>query len=90
MFFKYLLLDLDDTLYDYSYCHKKSIELVFNILSKHSNKSLETINEVYNLINENLKKEIGSTASSHNKTIYFKHLIEKLNIDLSLLITSHI
>lgn len=87
MFFKYLLLDLDDTLYDYSYCHKKSIELVFNILSKHSNKSLETINEVYNLINENLKKEIGSTASSHNKTIYFKHLIEKLNIDLSLLIT---
>jgi len=26
MFFKYLLLDLDDTLYDYTYSHDKGIE----------------------------------------------------------------
>jgi len=87
MFFKYLLLDLDDTLYDYSYCHSKSIEKVFTFLSKHSNQSLETIDKQYDLINKNLKNELGGTASSHNKLIYLKQLIEKLNIDLSLLIT---
>lgn len=87
MFFKYLLLDLDDTLYDYSYCHNKSIEKVFTLLSKHSNQSLETIDKQYDLINKNLKNELGGTASSHNKLIYLKQLIEKLNIDLSLLIS---
>lgn len=86
MFFKYLLLDLDDTLYDYSYCHNKSIENIFNILSEHSKQSLETINKLYELINKNLKNELGGTASRHNKLIYFKQLIELLNLDLTLLI----
>jgi hypothetical protein len=83
MFFKYLLLDLDDTLYDYTYSHDKGIEKVFAILSEHSKKSIQELTALYDLININLKKELSSTASSHNKSIYFKKMIEVLKLNLS-------
>lgn len=86
MFFKYLLLDLDNTLYNYTHCHNKSLENVFGIMANHSNKTIIELTKLYDLINKRLKFELGFTASSHNKTIYFKHMIELLNLDLSLLI----
>ena len=57
MFFKYLLVDLDDTLYDYTHSHEKGIEKVFSILSEHSKKSIEELSRLYDLININLKKQ---------------------------------
>lgn len=86
MFFKYLLLDLDDTLYDYTYCHNKSLEKVFSILAEHSNQTLNELTALYDFTNQKLKSELGLIASSHNKMIYFKHMIEILKLDLSLLI----
>jgi len=86
MFFKYLLLDLDDTLYDYTGCHNKSLEKVFTILAGYSNQTMYELTALYNLTNQKLKFELGFTASSHNKTIYFKHMIDILKLDLSLLI----
>lgn len=86
MFFKYLLLDLDNTLYNYTHCHSKSLEKVFDIMAEHSNQTIMDLTKLYDTTNERLKFELGFTASSHNKTIYFKHMIEVLNLDLSLVI----
>lgn len=85
MFYKGIILDLDDTLYDYKKCHEKSIETVINYIIEHNekHKNYEYIFEVYNKINNKLKHELKNTASSHNKSIYFKHLLEELKLDYS-------
>jgi FMN phosphatase YigB (HAD superfamily) len=83
MFYKGIIFDLDNTLYDYDLCHKKAIIEVFNYLIQMKNSlTIEYITLVYQDITKNLKYELGLTASSHNKSIYFKQLLEKLNINL--------
>jgi FMN phosphatase YigB (HAD superfamily) len=83
MFYKGIIFDLDDTLYDYKKCHETGILTVINYIIEHNDKhkNYEYIFEVYNKINNKLKHELKNTASSHNKSIYFKHLIEELNLD---------
>jgi len=83
MFYKGIIFDLDNTLYDYDICDKKAINEVFNYLIQMKNSlTIEYITSVYLDISKNLKYELGLTASSHNKSIYFKQLLEKLNINL--------
>ena len=85
MFYKGIIFDLDDTLYDYKKCHETAIATVINYIIEHNDKhkNYEYIFEVYNKINNKLKHELKNTASSHNKSIYLKHLLEELNLDYS-------
>lgn len=81
MFYKGIIFDLDNTLYDYNACHDFALESVFEYLrdvypSTNINKSL------YEKIAKDLKKELINTASCHNKSIYFKQLLEHLNVGL--------
>ena len=82
MFYKGIIFDLDNTLYDYDRCHNFSIEIVFDYIKNKYNKICDG---VYNKVSNELKNEVGPTASSHNKSIYFKHLLENLTISLSVL-----
>jgi len=88
MFYKGVIFDLDNTIYDYNLCHNKAINEVFDYLIK-NNKSvhIEHVKRVYEDISNKLKYELTNTASSHNKSIYFKQLLEKLNIGFSLFLT---
>ena len=70
MFYKGIIFDLDNTLYDYDRCHNFSIEIVFDYIKNKYNK---ICNDVYKKVSNDLKNEVGPTASSHNKSIYFKH-----------------
>jgi HAD superfamily hydrolase (TIGR01549 family) len=79
MHFKCLLLDLDDTLYNYEHCHKLALDGVINKFDKSFNSR-----DVYGQVNKKLKYELYGTASSHNVCIYIKHMIEYLGLDLSL------
>jgi len=84
MYYKGIIFDLDNTLYDYDLCHNKAIDSVFNyLLSINNSVTVEYIKGLYERISNNLKFELGFTASSHNKSIYFKQLLEKLNNQLS-------
>jgi len=83
MFYKGIILDLDDTLYDYNTCHIVAITSVFNYISVLTNISISDIKETYSKITKQLKYELYSTASSHNKSIYFKQLLESFHIELS-------
>jgi FMN phosphatase YigB (HAD superfamily) len=82
MFYKGIIFDLDNTLYDYDLCHNKAINEVFDYLIKTIQVSLdkEHIKSLYDDISKKIKFELGFTASSHNKSIYFKQLLETLNI----------
>jgi FMN phosphatase YigB (HAD superfamily)/ribulose-5-phosphate 4-epimerase/fuculose-1-phosphate aldolase len=90
MFYKGIIFDLDNTLYDYDVCHHTALNEVFELLvQKYKSLTIEHIKGVYEEISKTLKYELGLTASSHNKSIYFKHLLEKLNIGLSIFLTIH-
>jgi HAD superfamily hydrolase (TIGR01549 family) len=82
MFYKGIIFDLDNTLYDYDRCHDFSLEKVFEYIQLNYNKQCS---QIYNKVSKELKNEVGPTASSHNKSIYFKHLLEHLTISLSVL-----
>ena len=88
MFYKGVIFDLDNTIYDYNLCHNKAITEVFDYLIQ-TNKSLhiEYIKRTYEDISNKLKYELTNTASSHNKSIYLKQLLEKLNIGFSLFLS---
>lgn len=80
MFYKGILFDLDNTLYSYTKCHNMALDKCLNYLHEVCDISYNTLKNNYNQINKNIKIELQNTASSHNKSIYFKHLIEQLNI----------
>jgi putative hydrolase of the HAD superfamily len=79
MFFNAVIFDLDNTLYDYSFCHKKSLEEV----SKYLNLEFEYFETCYKKVTNQFKVEVGNVASSHNRFIYFKWLKESLKLDYS-------
>ena len=86
MFYKGIILDLDDTLYDYKKSNENAVQIVINYVIDNNTKykDYDYIRTIYDNISSKLKYELASTASSHNKSIYFKHLIEELKLDYSL------
>ena len=88
MFYKGIIFDLDNTLYDYDACHHAALSTVFDLLvERYKSLKIEHIKGIYEDISKTIKYDLGFTASSHNKSIYFKHLLEKLNIGLSTFLT---
>ena len=85
MFYKGIILDLDDTIYNYKNTHTISLTCVLNFMRERFNIIGIDLEKVYNTISTNLKYELNNTASSHNKSIYFKQLLEFLKLDISIL-----
>ena len=84
MFYNGIIFDLDNTLYDYDICHKYALNKAIYYLLEYCRNDYEYINNLYLIIANRLKNELGNTAASHNKTIYFKQLIEELKLKYSL------
>lgn len=80
MFYKALILDLDNTLYDYDYCNKSAINSMFYYIKNKYNYDLSYISYTYINISKTLKYELNNTASCHNRNIYIKQLCETLKI----------
>lgn len=78
MFYKGIIIDLDNTLYSYDICHNNALDAVILFLQNNYgiNKTYYEIKDLYENISKKLKYELKSTASSHNKSIYFKELSE--------------
>lgn len=83
MFYKGLIFDLDNTLYSYSHCHSIALKNAIEYLVSISKNTFSEIKKMYDVIDSELKIELQNTASSHNKSIYFKQLIEWLGINYS-------
>lgn len=83
MFYKGLIFDLDNTLYSYTDCHNFALEKCINYITTLTNYSYKQIFDIYNYVSNDLKIELQNTASSHNKSIYFKKIIEELKISYS-------
>ena len=84
MFYKGIIFDLDNTLYSYTDCHNFALEKCINYLISITSYNYEKIYNIYNKISIDIKNELQNTASSHNKSIYFKKMLEILKLDYSL------
>ncbi len=78
--FKYIIFDLDNTLYNYDSAHKIALTHIFNIIHYQTNISLILIKETYEEINKVIKLNLLNTSSCHSRILYFKKLIYNLNL----------
>lgn len=81
MKYKGLLLDIDNTLYDYNKCHNIALEKVVSFLKKNFSLDNNTILETYKTSRKSIHIELKETASSHNRLLYFQKMLELLNIN---------
>ena len=89
MFYKGIIFDLDNTLYNYETCHMHALKNIFEYLGCTFNCHITDLENMYEKITHDLKKELINTASCHNKSIYLKHLLEKFKSGLSEFSTIH-
>ena len=74
-----VIFDFDNTIYDYDICNNLSLYKVFNYIKENFNK--ENVSNNYDKINKDIK-EGNNYNNKFNKSIYFKKLLENLNISL--------
>lgn len=72
--FKALIFDIDNTLYDYDYADKKAYDEVYNYLFSIYQIDYDLFISELNYQKSLIKSNLGETASSHNRIIYFKKL----------------
>jgi len=79
---KVLLLDLDNTLYDYNSAHKLALKDVHQSFCNELSIDFWQFEKLYNSAKFEIHRELVGTASSHNRAIYFQRVIEKTHEDL--------
>ena len=74
---KAVLLDLDNTLYEYEPAHNSALKATYNILKKELGIPLEKFLKLYALSQAEIHRELAGTAAAHHRVLYFQRLIEK-------------
>ena len=83
MFYKGIIFDLDNTIYNYTECHNIAITATLTYFNTLIECTFDELFVQYTIISKSLKQQISNVASSHNKSIYFKHLCEHYNVSFT-------
>ncbi|GAA3957754.1 HAD-IA family hydrolase [Allohahella marinimesophila] len=78
---KGILLDLDDTLYEYEPTHRQALDVVFDDIEKDINESRSSINAAFDLAKGRVKSILPAVASGHSRILYFQLMFEKMGFD---------
>jgi len=78
MRYKGLLLDIDNTLYDYNKTHSIAKKSVLDYCENKFGLTRIEIEEAYNKARKKVHIELSETASSHNRLLYFQKMCELL------------
>lgn len=85
---KGILLDLDNTLYEYKPCNEVGNLAVFKTLARHFGRDLQEVVQLFSESRIQVKQYTKGQGASHSRLLYFQRLIEKLgqmtNPELSL------
>lgn len=76
-----LLLDIDNTLYNYNSTHDYALGKVIEYCINNFNVIEHTIIHAYNTARKKIHIKLSDTASSHNRLLYFQEMLELLNIN---------
>lgn len=78
MNYKGILLDLDNTLYNYDAAHKLALD---DVLTRFSKRYALSIEDAYHLYDQSKKlnhKQLCLTAASHSRLLYFQKMLEMI------------
>jgi HAD superfamily hydrolase (TIGR01509 family) len=81
MKYKGILLDIDNTLYDYNITHVFAKNKVLEYCMSELNLSKAEINIAYEKARKQVHIELSETAASHNRLLYFQKMSEILGIN---------
>lgn len=80
--FKYILFDLDNTIYNYDSCNDTSLKKILFKISDNFKINLKELEENY-IIEKKKYQNYCYNASSHNKFIQLKKIFEKYDLDMN-------
>ncbi|MFC7736374.1 HAD family hydrolase [Roseomonas sp. GCM10028921] len=75
-----ILFDLDDTLYGYERPHRRAMDAVREKVRRTLSVEPGPFDEAFLTARAEVKKQLGETASSHNRLLYFQRTIELLGL----------
>ncbi len=78
---KGILLDIDNTLYDYESCHEFAMDKCRQWLKNHFNINEDSFNSAFKESRKIINQRLIHTAASHNRLLYFQLTLEKLKIN---------
>jgi len=81
MKYKGILLDIDNTLYGYDASHKVALGAVVAFIKSSFSISEDEIDKAYHKARSMVQIELGLTAASHNRVLYFQKMLELLDIN---------
>lgn len=81
MKYKGILLDIDNTLYDYNISHNIAKNNVIEYCVTHFKRPQSAIESAYKKARGLVHIELSETAASHNRLLYFQKMCEELNIN---------
>ncbi len=81
--FNNFIFDLDNTLYNYDLCNNLAIKEVFFTISKSYNMEENIIYQIFKNSKKKHHNTVINQASSHNKCIQIKKILEDLNLPLN-------
>ena len=81
MRYKAILLDIDNTLYDYNITHAFAKNRVVEYCMAELSLSKDDINAAYETARKQIHIELTETAASHNRLLYFQRMSEILGVN---------
>ncbi|MEN9552349.1 MAG: hypothetical protein RI935_726 [Candidatus Parcubacteria bacterium] len=73
---KGILIDFDNTLYEYALCHNQALDAVYRKVNKLKPLSFEEFLKHYSHAQKKVKENLGGTAASHSRILYFQNILE--------------
>lgn len=74
---KAILLDLDNTLYEYDPCHQYALKICYEYFCKIQIITFNQFKKDYDLARQEVKKYNTGQAASHSRFLYFQRFLEK-------------
>ncbi|HEY9733404.1 MAG TPA: HAD family hydrolase [Drouetiella sp.] len=75
-----ILLDLDNTLYDYNAAHQPALEAVLSWLTTRLQRPSEQVRNCYTEARRKVNHDLHGLASSHSRLLYFQGVCEQLQV----------
>ena len=75
-----ILLDLDDTLYDYGAAHSAGLSAALELLASRLNMSATALEESFQYARGEIHFQLNRTAAAHSKVLQFKKTLENIGL----------
>ena len=82
-----VLFDLDNTLYDYATSHQAGMSAIRDKATQKIGVELSQFNESFDKARDEVKNQLGKTASSHSRLLYFQRTLENLKLRSQVLLS---